>query len=764
MPAAPISYFGIRHHGPGSARRLIEALDALKPTEVLIECPSDLTEHAALVACEDMVPPVALLAYDAKAPEKATFLPFATYSPEYQAMRWALRNDAEICFIDLPAANSLHQEKIVEDEGVEDNANPDIEGEGEKANGEEAIAEASEAEIRPTASHRDPIGALAQAAGYEDGESWWNDLVEVSGPDADLFAQVAEAMATLREGENLTQHDARREAHMRLQISSAAKSASGPVAVVCGAWHVPALIEKHTAKDDRALLRGLPKVSVKATWVPWSSLHLSRDTGYGAGVMAPHYYDHIWTHGSDDAAQSRWIAEIARHLRNDGHLVSTASLIEVVRLARNLAALRGRPAPGFEETREAAISCLLSGETLPWQAIEQALLLGGDVGEVPADQPLSPLLEDLTRQQKSTRMKPEALERDLSLDLRSDNGLARSTLLHRLTALGVDWGKMTNAGKSRGTFRERWVLSWKPEHAIELVENLAHGATIEKAAQGRLLERMGQTEDLPALAKIVQFSLTAQLPLAAERGTELLTRLAARSNDCRALLATLPALIDTLRYGTARDISIKHIDALARRIAILGAIALPMASRNLDAEAGRGFYEALSAAHVALRTAGFGEDVDEPWMDAINQVAQDSHATPILRGLGLRLAYEADPDTGSEIAAVMSRALSPGTPVPDAAGFFEGFFLGAGARIAHDAVLRAAVDDWMQELDKETFTESLPLFRRVFSSLERPEKTLIMEKVLGGDSAEGGAARKVHALWPSHLDTLTTLLTTKGAA
>jgi hypothetical protein len=741
---APVSYFGIRHHGPGSARRLVEALDALQPAEVLIECPSDLTEHAKLASHKDMVPPVALLAYNAKMPEQATFLPFAVYSPEYQAMRWASQNGADIRFIDLPAATSLSRDHSQSADVDTDNAH----------------------ELNPQAqvSHRDPIGDLASAAGYEDGESWWNDLVEVSAPGQDLFAQITEAMTTLREDQTLTAHEARREAHMRLQISASAKTSDGPVAVVCGAWHVPALLEKHTAKDDRVLLKGLPKVSLKATWVPWSSLHLSRNTGYGAGVMAPRYYDHIWAHGTDNDAQSRWIADIAGHLRADGHLVSTASLIEVVRLARNLAALRGRPSPGFEETREASISCLLSGEALPWTSIESALLLGSDVGQVPSDQPLSPLLEDLGRLQKSTRMKPEAGNRDLSLDLRSESGLARSTLLHRLTALGVAWGKMTDAGKSRGTFRERWILNWAPEHSIELVENLVYGSTIEKAAQGRLLDRITKTQELPELAEIIQFALTAQLPVPAEQGTDLLMRMAARSNDCRSLLATLPSLIETIRYGTARNISLTHIEALARKIAILAAIALPTASRNLDAEAGRGFYETLNAAHVAIKSAGFGEEIETTWLDAISQVSDDAQATPLVRGLALRLRYESNPDIGDQMSDMMSRALSPGTPVPEAADFFEGFFLGAGARIAHDVVLRDAVDVWMQGLDEEIFTESLPLFRRVFSSLQRPEKTLIIEKVIGGDCDDPGAGRKTNPLWPAHLDALTTLLSMKGGA
>ena len=54
--------------------------------------------------------------------------------------------------------------------------------------------------------------------------------------------------------------------------------------------------------------------------------------------------------------------QVAQVLRDRGHFVSTASVIEAERLARTLAAIRDRPTPGFEELRDAAIACLFNGE------------------------------------------------------------------------------------------------------------------------------------------------------------------------------------------------------------------------------------------------------------------------------------------------------------------------------------------------------------------------------------------------------------------
>src|SRR5690348_6653893 len=102
-----VHLLGIRHHGPGSARRLVEALDALQPQAVLIEGPADASELLPMLADPDMVTPVALLTYAEDDPAQASFFPFADYSPEYQAARWAVRHGAALHFIDLPAADRL---------------------------------------------------------------------------------------------------------------------------------------------------------------------------------------------------------------------------------------------------------------------------------------------------------------------------------------------------------------------------------------------------------------------------------------------------------------------------------------------------------------------------------------------------------------------------------------------------------------------------------------------------------------------------------
>ena len=82
----PVRVFGVRHHGPGSARALAAALDAYAPDCVLIEGPADADKLIGWAADPAMNPPVALLAWQTDRPANAAFWPMAVFSPEWQAL------------------------------------------------------------------------------------------------------------------------------------------------------------------------------------------------------------------------------------------------------------------------------------------------------------------------------------------------------------------------------------------------------------------------------------------------------------------------------------------------------------------------------------------------------------------------------------------------------------------------------------------------------------------------------------------------------
>src|SRR5207244_5588364 len=133
-----------------------------------------------------------------------------------------------------------------------------------------------------------PLDMLARVAGYTDYELWWERQIEQRRDMRGLFEGILEAMSEMRvDPMPRDEREAQREAHMRQSIRAAQKEGFQRIAVVCGAWHAPALAELPPAKGDAALLKGLPKTKVVATWIPWTNSRLTYASGYGAGVRSP---------------------------------------------------------------------------------------------------------------------------------------------------------------------------------------------------------------------------------------------------------------------------------------------------------------------------------------------------------------------------------------------------------------------------------------------------------------------------------------------
>ncbi|NJS37797.1 MAG: hypothetical protein HC783_00960 [Rhodobacteraceae bacterium] len=170
----------------------------------------------------------------------------------------------------------------------------------------------------------------------------------------------------------------------------------------------------------------------------------------------------------------------------------------------------------------------------------------------------------------------------------------------------------------------------------------------------------------------------------------------------------------------------------------------------------------MASAHRALSLADFPGPVRDSWTAALSTLSTAPPTSRQIAGCATRLLYEAA-EISSETAAVrIGLALSQGTPVPDAAAWFEGFFAGAGQRLIHDAPLRAAVDAWMLALDEEDFIAALPLFRRVFSELGRSERQMLLQAVLSGRGTTEPGTVEDNPAWEAHLAMLTRILTGGG--
>ncbi len=737
-----IYLLGIRHHGPGSAYSVRQALAEIQPDLILIEGPVEAEALLSLATDEAMVPPVALLLYAEDDLRDAAFYPYVLFSPEWQALQFGLANAIPIRMIDLPHKHHVALYRKATAEAAAAMA--------------QAQATNTTPELPPYLQERtfaaDPLMLLAQAAGFDDGELWWERLVEQRREGLPVFAAIAEAMSAVRtavEAEaELPYREALREAWMRQCLRQAKREGFARIAVICGAWHLPALQELNAtpqdAAGDAALLKNLPKVNVVATWTPWSYGRIATAGGYRAGVTAPGWYEFLWQSHQQSGDPSSWVASgwlarVAHLLRAEGHDVATANVIEAVRLAEALTALRGKPLPTLEELNEAAITTLCFGDDALLRLIERTLVIGERLGAVPPTTPMTPLQTDLANQQRALRLKAEVEEHTLELDLRKANGLARSQLLHRLRLLTIAWGQLAGSGTGKGTFREVWQLHWQPEFALRLIEMSIWGNTVVEAAAGYVHEQLRDSRNLAQITATIDQALLAELPATVDFAVRRLQEEAALAGDVTALMAALPALARVLRYGNVRETDTALLERIFDGFLTRIAIGLPLACYSLDDSAAAAMLGRLEACHDALQLLQDEASLGL-WWDAIGRLIAQDGLHGLLAGKCCRLLLAVEKMSSAEAATRFHFALSTANQPKDAAAWLQGMLRGSGLLLIHDERIWSVVDAWLVGLSAEHFVEVLPLVRRTFGDFALGERRMMGEKVKQGTQVQMNGA------------------------
>jgi hypothetical protein len=732
-----VHLLGIRHHGPGSARNVKAFLEELKPDIVLIEGPPEANALLQWANHAELKPPVSILVYQPENPQQALFYPFAEFSPEWQAIQYARKNNKPVRFMDLPAVHHFGIEKEKADkQNQEQTVLPETLIAETSA---EIILKKEEAEEESTNEKKyiDPISYLAHAAGFDDGETWWEHQFEYRQDNLEVFESVKEAMQVLRETYP-DQHDAQREelreAYMRKVIREAEKELYQSIAVICGAWHVPALTDLQNAKQDNELLKGLPKAKAECTWTPWTYSRLSYFSGYGAGIASPGWYHHLWKYPGDGGI--RWMIKVAKLLRKQRIDVSVANVIEAVRLAETLAILRGLSRPGLEEMNEAVLTVLCNGESIMLELIHKELIVSNRIGNVPVDIPKPPLQLDIEKYQKKLRLQATAEVKEYMLDLRKETDLGRSIFLHRMELLEIRWGtKQQVSGK--GTFKEQWQLQWDPAFSIDIIEKGSLGNTVEEAATRFIIDRTGKTNSLREISGLLENTIPAELPVAVNLLIQHTNNLAATTGDVIQLMEVIPGLVSVSRYGNVRktdaDLVFGIVSSLITRICI----SLPPACTSVNEDAAAHLLELFFNLNDAVSILN-DEDISSEWHNTLTDIAFNRSSSPVIAGYSTRLLYDFKIVSGEKLMKAFSFSMSAATPPSVAAAWLEGFLKGSGTVLLIDTHLWDIIDSWVETLDADSFTHVLPLLRRTFSGFSRPERRKLGEKVKAGKSTYSG--------------------------
>lgn len=720
-----VHILGVRHHGPGSARNVKQFLEQLQPDIVLVEGPPEADPILQWALHEELKPPVAILCYQPDAPQHSSFYPFAEFSPEWQAIQYAKKKNIHVRFMDLPVAHYFALKKEGKEKEAPDNT--------ETQSLNNYAFHNSEAQPAELLVKTDPVSYLAEAAGYEDGERWWEQMFEHRLNNEAVFEAVSETMSVLREHfhNDADKREQMREAYMRRMIRQAEKEMFQTIAVICGAWHAPALSNMPKLKEDNELLKNLPKVKIECTWIPWTYNRLSYYSGYGAGINSPGWYEHIWKHPHDDG--SLWMIKVARLFRDRQMDTSVAHIIEAVRLANSLASLRRLHKAGLEELNEATLSVLCNGEGIMMGLVHHDLIVSDRIGEIPTDIPKPPLQLDIDKTQKRLRLPATADWKDYTLDLRKETDLERSIFLHRLLLLGIEWGKRSNVS-GKGTFKEQWRLQWDPAFSIDIIEKGAYGSTIEEAASAYVTERAGKTNNLAQVATLLENTIPAELPFAVDQLITQVNNLAAASGDVIQLMEVIPGLVNISRYGNVRktdaDLVMGIVNSMITRICV----SLPIACSGIDDDAAQHLLDLFFRLNEAINLLQQAE-ITQQWQQTLSIISNSPHTAPVIGGYSLRLLSDYKLVAGEKLSMAFYYAMSSSSSPDAAASWLEGFLKGSGTLLLVDNDLWILVNDWVRQLDEQTFTQVLPLLRRTFSNFSHAERRKLGEKVKAGGKA-----------------------------
>ena len=794
-PSGAVSYFGVRHHSPGCARSLKCALAQLQPDMILIEGPPEANGRLHEVIAEGMEPPVALLISPRRSDLQRSTFPFAEYSPEWVALKYAAHHAIEVRMIDAPLGVQCLERRCTHSSDDTPRHAGDVTTHGSDTVRDEIPTSLSDELTQAQEILANPLAYLALREGYLNERDWWNQWVERPAAHISLFSRLESQMTELRayteslydrlsdapkylaclESADHRARELRREAYMRLKIREASRRFKR-VAVVCGAWHVPALRTRHSVKTDRALISGARRVPVEVSWVPWSDELLTLQSGYGAGVYAPSWYHLLW-HGHERPDLSeRALCAGADALRSDGYQISSASVIDAVELARALSDLRKHRWIELKDLIDAGRVTLCRGESSLAQALTRRLCIGDRYGHVPVSLISVSLVRDFHDQRRRLRIKLNTHEHyELRLNLTRARDREKSVLIHRAMLLGLFHACPPQTPRLDCT-AERWSLLWSPQDEVQLSSNGRRGATVAEAAQHALIEQIEACTTLDTLIPLINLGLASELVTPVWRALDRVEYLADAQRDVSETLRLINALVHASGQRVSlRGVALDQVTSLVpsapppesqhvRSLADLCNQAtcalmaqLPRALAQLDpCLSARTLGEVASLlyqVHDAIERWG-DEDLTSAWIQMLRRSLGDSVCPPVVDGRLTRCAARAQGALTGIVHDVLNDRLQRLTLKP-LEQWLIGLIASESRTLDVDSGLLKTLDTWLATLSEVQFLSVLPLLRRAFSTCERRANEICATALLElwGDPSiplQPAALTLSQELWSDH--------------
>lgn len=688
---------GVRHHSPACAARMSQWLDAFSPQVLMLELPPQFAPWLPWLAHPETKAPIALAGADDR--ETLFFYPFADFSPELAALRWAAARQVPVVPFDLPA-------------GVE-------------AQGKRERFESGEAGL---------MSAWMEQLGSKTFDDLWDERVEAYAPAADAEALRRAALLVgwvqrLEEAADpgLRARDLARETAMRRALEARAEER---IVALVGSFHAAALIDPPQLWKE--VTPAAPPREVRTSLVPYSFELLDSRSGYPAGIRDPRWQQEMLEAELSAPELERRITamavELCQALRAARHPAGVPDARECVRMALELAALRGLPAPGRREFLEAVQSCMAQGELLGrGRALARALetvMVARRRGSLAAGTPRSGLLPHTEEVLRRLRLPsgPEQVRLD---PWRSPLDHSRHVVLRRLERCGVPYAQHRDSGES---LTHVWTLEWTPSSEAGLELAGFRGVTLAQAARGALSD--------PELPLLVRLRGAAECALG-DLARELLQRLGQEFPSSATLPELLSALtlVDQIRLGQVPGLppqagGVEPVpiapfawDGASLRQTLIGA-----AFRSLDGLLGSRKIEDARALTDLLRLDRAGLRLR--W-SLERMLAEGS---PLMQGASAAALLWLDQGPSKEATRCSAHQLAPrlqswlqGPPGETLVGRWQGLLALASPLLEADAGLIPALVTAVAQLDDEAFLARVASLREAFDVLSAAERGRLLD-------------------------------------
>ncbi|WFD09724.1 DUF5682 family protein [Tepidibacter hydrothermalis] len=729
-----VNVFGVRHLSPSSSYHLLEFLEKIKPTAVLIEGLYDANEHISSIVNPKNKAPLAILAYTESLPVKTILYPIASYSPEYQALVWANKNNVHSSFIDLPSDVVLMLDAI------------------EVKKDEESSQEESKSNKTYIYNKNSLYERIAQIYDEPNYETFWERNFE-HNLDLDSYRNMMnEFCMQMRQliEESDAVHDRKeyarnliREAFMRRQIKNTIEAGHKPekIVVVTGAYHVSALNMKLSPMSDDEI-KALPRTKTNITLMPYSYYRLSSQAGYGAGNKAPFYYQLMWEcliKGDLERLPALYFTNLVRDLRKAGTYRSPAEVIEGVRLAKSLTYMHKGKIPTLIDLQDACSVCLGQGKKSVVAESMMRIEIGTEIGHIENGVSQTPIQDDFYRKLKELKLEKykSTVAQDLVLDLRENRrvkseklaflDLKRSEFLNKLEFLNIDFAIEKKSSQDRASWKEEWILKWTPESEIQLVEAVLLGNSIEFATAFKLDEELKECEDIAEASELILKACKCGMSKAVDDARKLVQGLSADAEDFINITKTLKNIYQVISFGSLRKVDTSNLIEIVEQLSLKLNL-LMIDSCNCNDDKAKEMVKAMAYIDSIIQDNDIELD-GELWIEKLTELSDRDDRNPKLSGYAAGILLEKNRMSEQQLSQEISRRLSIGIDVDLGAGWFEGLASRNHYTLISKLIILEKLDEYINSLEDEEFCSALVFLRRTFSSFSPEHKRSISENL-----------------------------------